>query len=177
MAWSSAHPVRRPMPPLIEIAYWATIVSVCLVLGTAGANDIRSRRIPNWTVLATALLFCAWFFVGSSVPLLSSLGAALLVFVCSFALYSFGIVGAGDSKLATAVALFAGFPHLPEFILYMSLTGGLIVLCMLLADPARIFVMMQMRGRGFLERGVPYGVAIAAGGVMLVLMPAMQKLT
>lgn len=165
------------MPPLSEIAYWATILLVCLVLATAGASDVRTRRIPNWTVLATALLFGAWFFVGSSVPLLSSLGAALLVFVCSFALYSFGIVGAGDSKLATAVALFAGFPHLPEFILYMSLAGGLIVLCMLLADPARIFVMMQMRGRGFLERGVPYGVAIAVGGVMLVLTPAIQKLT
>jgi prepilin peptidase CpaA len=164
------------MPPLIEIAHWATIVLVCLTLATAGVCDVRFRQIPNWTVLAVALLFGAWFFVGSSIPLLSSLGAALLVFVCSFVLYSFGIVGAGDSKLATAVALFAGFPHLPEFILYMSLTGGVIVLCMLAADPARIFVAIQMRGRGFLERGVPYGVAIAVAGAMLVLAPAVQNL-
>ncbi len=164
------------MPPLIEIARWATIALLCLVLATAGASDIRFRRIPNWTVTATALLFGAWFFVGSSVPLLSSLGAAFVVFVCSFVLYSFGVVGAGDSKLATAVALFAGFPHLPEFILYMSLTGGVIVLCMLMADPARIFVAIQMRGRGFLERGVPYGVAIAVAGAMLVAAPAVQKL-
>jgi prepilin peptidase CpaA len=164
------------MPPLIEIARWATILLVCLVLAAAGASDVRSRRIPNWTVSATALLFGAWFFVGSSVPLLSSLGAAFVVFVCSFVLYSFGIVGAGDSKLATAVALFAGFPHLPEFIFYMSLTGGVVVLCMLAADPTRIMVAIQMRGRGFLERGVPYGVAIAVAGGMLVLAPAVQSL-
>ena len=165
------------MPPLTEIAHWVTILLVCLVLAAAGTSDVRSRKIPNWTVLATALLFGAWFFVGSSVPLLSSLGAAFVVFVCSFALYSFGIVGAGDSKLATAVALFAGFPKLPEFILYMSLTGGLIVLCMLVINPARILTMIQMRGRGFLEGGVPYGVAIAVAGVMLLLGPVVPDLT
>ena len=164
------------MPPVIEIAHWATMALVCVVLATAGASDVRTRRIPNWTVVAMTLLFAAWFFVGSPVPLLSSLGAALLVFLCSFTLYSFGIVGAGDSKLATAVALFAGFAQLPQFILYMSLTGGLIVLCMLAANPTRLFVMIQMRGRGFLEKSVPYGVAIAVAGAMLLLAPAAQRM-
>jgi len=164
------------MAPLVEIARWATIALVCLVLATAGVSDVRTRRIPNWTVLAITLLFAAWFFVGSPVSLLSSLGAALVVFLCSFTLYSFGIVGAGDSKVATAVALFAGFAQLPQFILYMSVTGGLIALSMLVAKPARLFVMIQMRGRGFLERGVPYGVAIAVAGAMLLLAPAAQRL-
>ena len=102
-------------------------------------------------------------------PLLSSLGAALIVFVCSCALYSFGIVGAGDSKLATAVALFAGIARLPEFIFYMSLAGGVLVLCMLAAQPARVLVILQMRGKGALDRGVPYGAAIAVAGAMLML--------
>lgn len=157
------------MPALIEVARWATILLVCLVLTVAGASDVRTRRIPNWTVLATGGLFGAWFFVGPSVPLLSSLGAALIVFVCSCALYSFGIVGAGDSKLATAVALFAGIARLPEFIFYMSLAGGVLVLCMLAAQPARVLVILQMRGKGALDRGVPYGAAIAVAGAMLML--------
>jgi prepilin peptidase CpaA len=165
------------MSPPIEIARWVTIGLVCLVLAIAGASDIRTRRIPNWTILATVGLFGAWFFLGSAVPLLSSLGAAIIVFVGSLALYSFGIVGAGDSKLATAVALFAGFSQLPEFILYMSLTGGVIVLCMLIAKPAQFLVAIQMRGRGFLEKGVPYGVAIAVAGAMLLLAPVAQHLT
>jgi prepilin peptidase CpaA len=117
------------MPALIEVARWTTLLLVCLVLTIAGASDVRTRRIPNWTVLAIVALFCAWYFVGPAVPILSALGAALVVFIGSFALYSFGIVGAGDSKLATSVALFAGIARLPEFILYMSLTGGVLVLC------------------------------------------------
>jgi len=162
------------MPALIEVARWTTLLLVCLVLTIAGASDVRTRRIPNWTVLAIVALFCAWYFVGPAVPILSALGAALVVFIGSFALYSFGIVGAGDSKLATAVALFAGIARLPEFILYMSLTGGVLVLCMLAVQPARVLVMLQMRGRGTLERGVPYGVAIAVAGAML-LLPAVAQ--
>jgi prepilin peptidase CpaA len=91
-------------------------------------------------------------------------------------LYAFGIIGAGDSKLATAVALFAGLARLPQFMIYMSLTGGVLVLCMLVAQPARVLVLLQMRGRGGLERGVPYGVAIAVAGAMLLLTPAAQRL-
>lgn len=164
------------MPAFIEVARWATILLVCLVLTIAGASDVRTRRIPNWTVLAMAGLFCAWYFVGPAVPILSSLGAAFIVFVCSCALYSFGIIGAGDSKLATAAALFAGIARLPEFFLYMSLTGGVVVLCMLAAQPERALVILQMRGRGTLDRGVPYGVAIAVAAAMQLLPAVTQQL-
>jgi len=164
------------MPAPIEVARWSTTLLVCLVLAVAGTSDVRSRRIPNWTVLAIAGLFGIWLFVGPSVSLISSLGAAFLVFVCSCALYAFGIIGAGDSKLATAVALFAGFSKLPQFFLYMSLAGGLLVLCMLILQPARVLVVLQMRGRGALDRGVPYGVAIAVAGIMLFLVQAAQHL-
>jgi prepilin peptidase CpaA len=164
------------MPAPVEVARYATVLLLCLVLAIAGVSDVRTRRIPNWTVLATAGLFCAWYFVGSPASLLSSLGAALIVLVCSSILYAFGIVGAGDSKLATAVALFAGIARLPEFLFYMSVTGGVLVLCMVAAQPARVLVMLQMRGKGGLDRGVPYGVAIALAGAMLLLPTITQRL-
>jgi prepilin peptidase CpaA len=157
------------MPAFIDVARGATIFLVCAVLAIAGVSDVRTRRIPNWTVLALMGLFCIWFFVGISVPLLSAFGAALIVFICSFSLFAFGIVGAGDSKLASAVALFAGVNRLPEFIIYMGLAGGVLVLCMMAAEPARALVILQLRGRGALDRGVPYGVAIGMAGAMLLL--------
>jgi len=159
------------MLTLIDVARWTTVLLVCLVLTIAGTSDVRARRIPNWTVLAIAGLFGVWFFVGSAASILSSLGAALIIFVCSYTLYAFGMVGAGDSKLATVVALYAGLARLPEFIFYMSVTGGVLVLCMVAAQPARVLAMLQMRGRGGLDKGVPYGVAIALAGVMLLLLP------
>lgn len=165
------------MPALIDIARWTILFLICVALAIAGASDVRSRRIPNWTVLAIAGLFCAWYFVGRpAVPILSSLGGALIVFAGSCALYSFGIIGAGDSKLATIVALFAGIARLPEYILYMSVTGGVLVLCMLAAQPARALVIFQVRGKGGLDRGVPYGVAIAVAGAMLLLPAVTQQL-
>jgi prepilin peptidase CpaA len=163
------------VPALIEIARWATILLVCAVLAIAGASDVRTRRIPNWTVLAIIGLFGVWFFTGSPVPLLSALGASIIIFVCSCCLYAFGVVGAGDSKLATAVALFAGIGRLPEFIIYMSLVGGLLVLCTVAAEPARALVILQLREKSALDRDVPYGVAIAAAGAMLLLRTVVQR--
>lgn len=155
----------------IEWARQATIFLVCIVLMIAAISDIRRRRIPNWTVLVIAILFGAWSCVEPSVSLVSSLGAALVIFVISCALYYFGIVGAGDSKLVTVMALFAGLAHLLQFIFYMSLAGGLIVICMLAAQPTKVLVILQTRGRGGMGISVPYGVAIAAAGALLLLVP------
>lgn len=155
----------------IEWMRQAIIFLVCVVLMVAAISDVRQRRIPNWTVLVIAVLFGAWAGVEPSVSLVSSLGAALVIFVISCALYYFGIVGAGDSKLVTVTALFAGLAHLLQFIFYMSLAGGLIVICMLAAQPTKVLVILQTRGRGGMGISVPYGVAIAAAGVLLLLVP------
>ena len=163
------------MPELVNAAHWATILLVCIVLAIAAASDVRTRRIPNGAVVAMIGLFGAWFLQGSSPPLLSALGAAMIVFFCSFSLYVLGIVGAGDSKLATATALFVGIARLPDFILYMSLTGGALALCTLAAQPTRALVILQLRGRGVPDKAVPYGVAIAAAGAIVLLRSAIQR--
>ena len=159
------------MTTAIEWIHQATVPLVCLVLVIAATSDIRRRRIPNWTILAMAILFGLWCWVEPSVSLASSVGAALVAFLISCALYYFGIVGAGDSKLVTVTALFAGLAHLLQFLFYMSLAGGLIVLCMLAIQPTKFLVILQTRGRGGLGMTVPYGVAIAAAGVLLLLVP------
>lgn len=155
----------------IEWTRQAIILLVCIVLVVAAISDVRQRRIPNWTVLVIAVLFGVWAGVEPSVSLVSSLSAALVIFVISSALYYFGIVGAGDSKLVTVTAMFAGLAHLLQFIFYMSLAGGLIVICMLAAQPTKVLVILQTRGRGGMGISVPYGVAIAAAGVLLLLVP------
>ncbi len=162
------------MAPPLEFARWAVLLLFCLVLAIAGANDVKARRIPNWTILAVIALFAAWWLVGPSVSLTSALGAALIMFVTSCALYFFRVVGAGDSKLVTVVALFVGLSRLPQFILYMSLAGGALALCLLAMEPTRLLVMLQMRGKGRMDRGVPYGVAIAAGGMVAIFAPVLH---
>jgi prepilin peptidase CpaA len=151
-----------------EVARWTIAGLFALVLVVAAASDIRDRRIPNWTVLAIVVLFAGWASVVGSVLLASSLEAAGIAFAVSFALYFFKVLGAGDSKLATAVALFVGMGNLLQFALITSLAGGALAVVSLAADPTRALVMFQMRGEGDYGRGVPYGVAIAAAGVLTV---------
>src|SRR5579871_3018452 len=96
------------MPAAIEAARWFVLISLSIVLVIASAIDVWHRRIPNWTVLVVVALFVPWTVVGSHVSVLSSLEAAAVSFLMSCPLYVFRVVGAGDSKLLTATALFVG---------------------------------------------------------------------
>jgi prepilin peptidase CpaA len=160
------------MTPLPDLARWAIVVLYCVTLAIAALSDLRTRRIPNWTIVAIPLLFVGWIFTGKDVSLVSSLEAALIMFVISIALYGFRVVGAGDSKLVTVVALFTGLAQLPLFLLVMSAVGGAMAAISLISRPTRALVMFQMRGKGDFGRGVPYGIAIAAAGILVVIRAA-----
>ena len=87
------------------------------------------------------------------------------MFIFTVGLYLLKVVGAGDSKLVTAVALFIGLQHLPVFALMMSVVGGMIALFMLATSPRRVLVIIQTRGQVGFGRSVPYGAAIALAAV------------
>lgn len=156
--------------PAIEFLRWLIVLSFCAVLTVAGICDIRERRIPNWAVLAVVILFLPWIVVGD-VTILSAVGACLIVFAGSIALYMLGIVGAGDAKLISAVALFVGFGRLGPFLVLVALAGGLIALISLLSQPARALALLHTRKLGDPGQGVPYGVAIAIGAIGQIALP------
>jgi prepilin peptidase CpaA len=94
--------------------------------------------------------------------------AGAIAFAVSFALYAGGVVGAGDSKLFAAVALFVGLPHLVLLTVGTAFVGGAIALISIVARPRRALVMINMRARGDFGRGIPYGVAIALAAAAVV---------
>jgi prepilin peptidase CpaA len=161
---------------LAEIARLAVAGAYSGVLGWAAFTDVRSRRIPNWCVIAVIGLFGVWALSVGGANVVSALEAAGIAFVVSFGLYSFKIMGAGDSKLFTAVALFAGMGYLPLLVVATTLTGGAIALVILASQPTRTLVVLQTLGkrevsRSVMNRGVPYGLAIAIGGLIVVWAP------
>jgi prepilin peptidase CpaA len=153
-------------PSPLDAARWVVAALFVAVIAVAAMSDIRRRRIPNWTVLAVAALFGVWAFVGPEVSLASSLAAAGIVLLTTGVLYAFGLLGAGDSKLMTAVALFAGLEHLVQFVLVTVIAGGVLALASLVVQQARIFAMI--RSRSDFGRGIPYGVAIAIAGAIVM---------
>jgi prepilin peptidase CpaA len=113
-----------------------------------------------------------WIFLSSTVTVVSALAAGLLTFLITVPLYFFGVLGAGDSKLLSALALFFGLGQLLNFLVFTALAGGILAICSFALHPTRTLVMLQMRGKGTFGRGLPYGVAIAVGAAGALLAPS-----
>ena len=64
----------------------------------------------------------------SAADLMSHLGAAAVVLVVVFVFFACGWIGGGDAKLAAATALWLGFAHLLDYLIYASLFGGALTL-------------------------------------------------
>jgi prepilin peptidase CpaA len=152
---------------LIDICRWAVGALLTGVFAWAAISDIRDRKIPNWTVLAVIALFVPWTFL-THAPWLLALAAGGIALLVSFMLYAMGAFGAGDSKLFSAAALCAGLAHLAQMTVLTALAGGVIAAISLAARPHRAMVMLTMRGKGDYGKGVPYGVAIAIGAVVVI---------
>lgn len=143
----------------------SALVIICLTW--AAVSDLVSRRIPNLAVGLMVLIFAPWAWaLGAS--LTSALAAGAIALAVGVALYAVRLMGAGDGKLFAACALFAGLGQLELLSAATALTGGAVAIGVFALQPTRTFVLLQMRGAGGSTINVPYGVAIACGGVWTV---------
>jgi prepilin peptidase CpaA len=154
--------VRLDLVALIPaLAYAALLV-------TAAVYDWLYRRIPNWTVAALLVLFVPVTAMGLTPTTWPwSLAAFAIALLGSGTLYLLGWLGAGDSKLFSAVALFAGLANMALLFTATALIGGLMALIVLIVHPKRAMRGLTARGRAENpSRGIPYGVAIATGALI-----------
>jgi len=150
-------------------------------------GDLRTRRIPNYLTLGTALLGLAYNYMAHGLPGLTdgilgmSLGFAFLILP-----YLWGGMGAGDVKALAALGAWLG-PRLTVVLFYyMAIAGGIIALGYL-AWKGRLWgkvkewwtallnlILCRPDGSprpqppGQFTEGIPYGVAIAVGMIVLV---------
>lgn len=147
------------MPTIPQIALMALFAGLLLY---AAWGDIRARIIPNWLNAAIALAAPLWWLAIGVPPwpgmaiLVAGSAIVFAIFATTFAL---GLMGGGDVKLLTAVALwFAPLP-LMRMIVAMALIGGVLTLFMVVLHRAR-------RAPGQPE--IPYGVAISAAALWVM---------
>jgi prepilin peptidase CpaA len=149
------------------------------LLVAAAYEDAKRLVIPNRIVLAIALLFPAYALAApDSVNLIGSLKIAAIVLAGGFLLFAFRFMGGGDAKLFAAASLWAG-PHLfPLFLFVTAVTGAVIALAMLVSRrlahwPAPVPETPAGGDPAVSSRppaDLPYGVAIAFGGIAVVVM-------
>jgi prepilin peptidase CpaA len=152
----------------------AIIGAVGCVLLTAAAYDLATLTIPNWITLALVALFPLAGIVGGFAW--ADWGWHLLVGFLALSagvtVFAFGYAGGGDAKLFAAGALYMGLGGIGPFILAIALCGGALALAFLFLRrlPLPVFLLSQpwmarLYAKG---QGVPYGVAIAAGALIVL---------
>ncbi|MDY0883291.1 prepilin peptidase [Dongia soli] len=139
----------------------ATAIAGIVLMILAALSDSRSYLIPNWLTAGVALTAAVSFLrLPFDLTFLAlHLGAALLILAVGFALFAQDLFGGGDVKLLTALALWTGFADLPRLLLVTTLAGGLLALGIL------IWRRLRLASGGVIDQRLPYGIAIAAGGI------------
>jgi prepilin peptidase CpaA len=137
----------------------------------AASSDLLTMTISNRISLALAggfLLLALITGIGLTAFGMHLAAGALVLAVC-FGFFAMGWIGGGDAKLAAATALWFGFDHLLDYLIYASLFGGALTLLFIqfrrlpLPDPlARQKWILRLHESG---AGVPYGIALAAAAL------------
>jgi len=136
--------------------------ALALMLLWAAVVDIRTRTIANGLNLAIALMApLFWWAAGVDLwpDAAMRVGVAAAVFLLFALAFHVGAMGGGDVKLAAALALWFSPGSTLKLIVLMSLAGGLLTLIVMIEHRIK-------KNEGRPE--VPYGVAIAFGGLWLL---------
>ena len=154
-----------------DILVWALPATLGVLLVSAGVEDARRREIANWKNAAIALLAPLWWVAAGLEPwpgMAILAGGALLVFALFVGAFALGQMGGGDVKLIGALALWLAPGNVMSMLIVMSLAGGALTIAFLIDQRLR-------RGSGPIE--IPYGVAIAGAGLLMLREPLINQFT
>jgi prepilin peptidase CpaA len=143
------------------------------LMAFAAATDMLTMTISNRVSLALATGFLVLAVASGMSPqdILMHIAAGALVLVIAFGCFARGWVGGGDAKVVSAAALWFGFAHLMNFLLYASLFGG--ALTLLLLQFRQWPLPVSFAGQPWLvrlhdkESRIPYAIALAFGALMI----------
>jgi len=149
-----------------KLALAGILIAACAF---AGWSDLFRRRIPNWLCAITALAGLAVTMASGSLAMVGNHALhAAIALVVGMALFALRVVGGGDAKFYAAIA--AWFPLRSAGALLMLVGGCGFVLLVIW------FVVRRLAGKPIVKTrndpfdGLPYGIAIASGAVIMSYM-------
>ena len=139
----------------------ALLALLAIILVAAAIIDIRTFTISNRLNLAVALLApLYWLSIGMGLAEIGmQIAVAIGVFVLLAIAFYLRMMGGGDVKLASAIALWFAPQGTMRFLVYMSVAGGILTLAVVGLHKLR-------KKEGKPE--IPYGVAIAFGALTIL---------
>jgi len=154
------------------------------LLAFAAWRDIATRIIPDTVCILLALVGLAMRASQGLTEAAVSVGLALGLFLLLLPVAARGALGGGDVKLATAM-LFGLSPSAAwDFIFATTMLGGVLALAYIAGPRVAPAAQIAPAGATLLRRvlqveywrlrrrgPLPYAVAIAAGGIVVLLLP------
>ena len=149
----------------------ALLCIAAALLVAAAVSDSLHYRIPNKISAAMLVLF-PFFVLTAPQPIdwKQNLLVFVLILALGFAMFLGNLVGAGDVKLLSVTGLWAGPHQVAVFLAGTAVAGGFVALGMAL--------LTMLRNRRAAARHeaeiavakipIPYGVAIAVGGINIL---------
>jgi prepilin peptidase CpaA len=139
----------------------------------AALCDLTSMTLPNRLAVG---LTAAFFIIAplAGVPALAMLWhmlVGLAALAVGMALFAPGWIGGGDAKFGAAVALWVGPSAILPYFIVAALAGGALTLLILMFR--RLPLPAPIAAQGWIARlhdhreGVPYGIALALGGLVV----------
>ncbi len=143
-----------------------------LLLILAGTGDALSMRIPNWLNLLIILsFFPVALAAGMPFQMIGlHLATGLALLAAGYLIFVFRLFGGGDAKLMAAAGLWLGYPAAGHFLVFSIAAGG--GLAMAVGAWSLIKLDSEIRGGfvsrrlAFLSPDLPYGIALAIGGIL-----------
>src|SRR5206468_8511256 len=160
------------------IAPTASFLEILLLVYVA-MMDIATRSIRNEICLVLALLGIAGQFA-SPMQVAASLIVATILFLLLLVIYQRGWMGGGDVKLLVALAIGLPLRGVLQLLTVTALAGGVLALVHLMMRllpnprlaPAGSSLVRRVyaveRWRHLRRAPLPYGVAIACGGIWAI---------
>lgn len=150
-----------------NIFVYGLVGALAIALLVAAFTDIRRRQIDNWLNAAIALSAPVyWWAAGLSLwpDIAIQLGLTLGVFIALAGLFALKMMGGGDVKLLSALALWLAPMSFLKLFIVMSLLGAFLTI----VTVAWHFTLTRRR-----DAKIPYGVAIAVAG-LITLAPTLE---
>ncbi len=162
------------------------IIGLCVlvvVLAWSVYTELTVQRIPNWLTMTGVGAGLLLGYLPGGITFRASLIGFGMGFGFLLIFYLYGGMGGGDVKLMGAVGALLGYPLIVPAIAYTAFLGLLLAVFRLLSQ--RAFWLRAGRlarrcagggtaqaggGAPPIQRTVPYGLAIAAGTLLVLVM-------
>ena len=158
----------------------AVLLAAAALLVTGALHDARHYKIPNAVSVALLVLFPVYVLTSPhGVDWVMNIAVFALVLAASFGMYSAKLAGAGDAKLLATVGLWAGPHYVGLFLIVTALAGGVLALFMTAIVTLRRHQEkdpVALTGDSLSKVAIPYGLAIATGGLAVLLQLAQPLL-